>query len=165
MLNGGDLRSIGKANEVAQGIVSQHEFDRLFKCLFHKDRKVVMRSADAIEKITLNKSAWLTPHKKEILRLCVEPVNIELKWHLALLLSRVELTRKESDQVWQLLTSWATDSKESKIVRVNSVQSLFNMVKENKHLEADFNRTIEKLKKENIASLQARIRRIKDTGK
>jgi len=98
------------------------------------------------------------------LELCSETINIELKWHLALLLSRLQLTEKELGQVWQLLTEWATDKKESKIVRVNSVQSLFDLYKTNKDLKQDFNLTIDELVKENIPSLNARIRKIKNAS-
>ena len=164
ILKGGDLRSIGKANEVAKVVVNQNDFDQLFKYLFHKDRKVVMRTADAIEKITLKRFGYLTPHKKDILRLCSETVNIELKWHLALLLSRLELTEKELGQVWQFLTMWATDKNEAKIVRVNSVQSLFNIFKTNNAFKQDFNFTIDEIMKENIPSLNARIRKIKNAS-
>jgi len=65
-LKGADLRSIGKANEVATMVHTQKDFDQLFSGLNHSDRKVVMRTADAIEKITGKKSGFLTPHKKTI---------------------------------------------------------------------------------------------------
>lgn len=54
ILAGGDLRSIGKSNSVAGKIKTQNDFDKLFECLFHKDRHVVMWAADAIEKITIH---------------------------------------------------------------------------------------------------------------
>jgi hypothetical protein len=160
-LKGGDLRSIGEANEIVKVINTQTDFDRLFLGLFHSDRKVAMRTIDAIEKITLVKSKFLATHKKEILELCNNVKNIELKWHLALLVTRLSLTAEELGSIWQLLTIWATDKKESKIVRVNSVQSLFILLHANKELEKDFNLTLDEILKENVPSLVARIRKIK----
>jgi len=69
--------------------MSQHDFDELFKLLFHADRLIVMRAADMIEKITVRDSLYLTSHKIEIFDLCEIAQNKELKWHLALLLPRL----------------------------------------------------------------------------
>lgn len=66
ILNGGDLRSIGQSNTVVTLIDSQNKFDELFKLLFHPDRKIVMRVADAIEKITLTHCQYLKAHKDDI---------------------------------------------------------------------------------------------------
>jgi hypothetical protein len=164
LLEGGDLRSLGQANKVISLINNQESFDELFKHLFHNDRKVVMRTADAIEKITLNNPGYLKQHKGDILNLCDTAKNIELKWHLALLVPRVSLTKKEFGKVWHLLTTWATDKKESKIVRVNSMQGLSNLLTERMELKPDFDLTIMKIEKENIPSINARIKKLKNTS-
>jgi hypothetical protein len=165
ILKGGDLRSIGKANEIVKEVNNQNDFDILFKGLFHTDRKVVMRSADAIEKITLTRPMLLTSHKKDILELCANAKHIELKWHLALLVSRLALTSDETGKVWNCLTEWATSKTESKIVRVNSVQGLFNLLQKNMELKQDFDQTIDKITNENIPSLNARVRKIKNASR
>jgi len=161
-LKGGDLRSIGDANEVVKDIKTQKDFDKLFQGLFHSDRKVVMRAADALEKITLAETDFLNNHKTELIELCFSAGHIELKWHLALLVSRLKLTPGEFRNVWQLLTEWATDKRESKIVRVNSIQGLFNLLQENKESEQDFNLAINEIMNENIPSLNARIKKIRN---
>ena len=165
ILKGGDLRSIGQSNKVVSLIDNQQNFDELFQQLFHIDRKVVMRAADAIEKITVNNPGYLKPHKNVILKLCDTAKNIELKWHLALLASRLSLTKRELGRVWQILTSWATDRNESRIVRVNSIQGLFNLLTQHKELEQDFNLTLTEIKRENIPSINARIRKLKKFGR
>ncbi|MEY8356372.1 hypothetical protein AALB39_23900 [Lachnospiraceae bacterium 54-53] len=78
-LGGGDLRSIGEANLVAGEIKNQNEFDALFQYLYDKDRLVVMRAADAVEKITLVHSEFLNPHKSDIIKFCSSEANIEFK--------------------------------------------------------------------------------------
>lgn len=57
-LSGGDLRSIGRADAIAKDVQTQHQFDELFEALFHNDRLIVMRAADAIEKITRGKPEY-----------------------------------------------------------------------------------------------------------
>ena len=96
MLKGGDLRSVGQANKVISLIDDQESFDKLFQQLFNADRKIVMRAADAIEKITLKNAGFLKHHKASILKLMETAKHIELKWHLALIVSRLQLTKKNS---------------------------------------------------------------------
>ena len=155
------MRSIGQTNKVASLIGNQESFDELFPQLFHPDRKVVMRSADAIEKITLKNPAFLKQHEASILKLIETAKHIELTWHLALIAYRLHLTKRQFGKVWQILIDWANDKKESKIVRVNSIQGLFNLLQTKQELKQDFNLTIRQIKKENIPSINARIRNIK----
>lgn len=165
ILKGGDLRSIGKANEIVAMVNNQTAFDELFEGLTYSERKVVMRTADAIEKITLRKSDYLQKHKTELLNLCQSAKDIELKWQLALLVSRLSLTQKELGNTWDLLTKWASDRKESKIVRVNSIQGLFNLLEQNPELSHDFNLTLSEIGKENVASLNARIKKLQNASR
>ena len=162
ILKGGDLRSIGQSNKIASSIDNQESFDELFQHLFHADRKVVMRSADAIEKTTLKNPAFLKQHKVSILKLIETAKHIELKWHLALIASRLELTKREFRKVWQILTDWANNKKASKIVRVNSMQGLFNLLQTNQELKQDFNLTLNRIENENIPSINARIKKLKN---
>ena len=161
ILAGDDLRSIGKSNSVVAKIQSQNDFDELFKYLFHKSRLVVMRAAEAIEKITINNPQYMVKRKKNIFELCDTAKNKELKWHLALLLPRLCLDNKELDRAWSILTNWAKDKKNSRILRVNSIQGLFELLSLNGDLIRDFKLTLTEVEKENIPSINARIRRIK----
>lgn len=165
ILKGGDLRSIGDANKIVQLVKNQNEFDELFIGLTDADRKVVMRTADAIEKITIDNSDYLQKHKNQLLQFCKTATYIELKWHLALLISRVSLTEKELGHIWQILTNWAKDKHESKIVRVNSIQGLFNLLKQQPELIQDFNLTLVTVEKEKIPSINARIKKIKNASR
>lgn len=164
-LKGGDLRSIGEANKIVHMVVTQDDFDELFIGLSNPDRKVVMRTADAIEKLTHdNNFDFLQRHKKELLNYCQTAKDKELKWHLALITSRLSLTQKEIGYIWDIFTKWARDKKESKIVRVNSIQGLFNLLKQNQELSRDFSLTLTEIMKENIPSLNARIKKLKNSA-
>lgn len=160
-LKGGDLRSLGKANQVVAQVNDQQTFDELFKVLYSTDRKVVMRAADAIEKITVKNPGYLQQHKNGILALCKDAKHIELKWHLALVVSRLDLTKNEVRRVWKILVNWATDKKESKIVRVNSLQGLYDISINHRELIQDFELVQKKVERENIPSINARLRKLK----
>ena len=159
ILSGGDLRSIGQTNLVVGLTENQNQFDNLFQLLFNPERIIAMRAADAIEKITAVKNDYLKSHKAEILDLLYKAEDKELKWHVALIVARLKLSNQELGKVWQLLTKWSTNKKESKIVRVNSLQALFNLLGQKKELQQDFSLTISQVQTENIPSINARIKK------
>jgi len=160
-LKGGDLRSIGKANTIVSEIANQKEFDKVFKGLFDDDRLVIMRSADAVEKITVSHPEYLGKYKYKLIELMQTANHIELKWHLAQLMSRLELDEKETGIVWDKLTQWANDKKGIRIARVFSLQTLFDIQKQYPELKKDFMDTLAKLDRENIPSIKARIRKLR----
>jgi hypothetical protein len=160
LLSGGDLRSIGKSNEIVALINSQEDFDSLFYFLFSNDRLAVMRAADSIEKITKSHSLYLQPHAKEIVQLMHTAKNKELKWHLALLLSRLNLTNEEAPIVYDALTRWFLDKQESKIVRVNALQCLYHLAKRKPSFQSSLQHNIQVVARENIPSINARIHKL-----
>jgi len=165
MLSGGDLRSIGKSNSILPKIKNQNDFDKLFKFLFHKERLVKMRAADIIEKITILNPQYLTKYKKEIIELCNVSTDKELIWHLALLIPRLPLDNKEFGNAWGILIKWAKDKINSRIVRVNSIQGLFEMTKQKSKFKKDFEMTLFEIEKENIPSINSRIRKLKNASR
>ncbi len=165
ILSGGDLRLIGNSNSVIFKIQTQKDFDELFQCLFHEDRLVVMRAADSIEKITIKNTQYLSKHKDAIIKLCNVAMDKELKWHLALLIPRLHLDNSEFSNAWNTLTNWAKDKTNSRIVRVNSIQGLYEMKQQEKVLEKDFSLTLSEIEKENIPSINARIRQLKNASR
>jgi hypothetical protein len=62
---------------------------------------------------------------------------------------------------WQTLSNWLTDVKESKIVRVNSMQGLYELIKKCDELRQEFELITSQIEKENIPSLNARLRILK----
>ncbi len=161
LLLGKDLRSIAKSNDVAESIHDQVSFDALFSLLWHHERLLVMRVADAIEKITLVHREYLIPHKNQLLSLLKSGFNKELKWHLAQLVSRLQLNEEELKEVWSVLSYWVQNPNESKIVRVNSLQGLHDLAIQFPWLREKYEQTVRRLAHEPIPSLQARIRKLR----
>jgi hypothetical protein len=152
----GDLRSIGRVYEVIPLISTQNDFDQLFQLLYHHDRLVVMRAADAIEKVTAEKQAFLSSHISEIFSLSRIAVKKELKWHLAQLLSRINMDPAQMTEACSILHNWAADNKNSRIVRVNALQSLFDLADDKTTLLPFFI----KLEAEAVPSISARIKQL-----
>ncbi len=159
-LNGGDLRSIGRVDELLDLIKSQNDFDDLFEYLFNDDRLVVMRAADAIEKISLVNPSYLTAHSTELIALLNSAKNKELKWHLALMVTRINWREEDYRILWERLKLWALEQNSSKIVRVNAIQALYELASKNNEYKSDFKLIIEAVKAENIASINARLKKL-----
>jgi hypothetical protein len=161
ILGGTDLRSIGNSNTVAAAINNQAEFDRLFKFLFDQSRHVIMHAADAVEKVSGKNPGYLADHKKELIQLIKTATTIELQWHLALMISRVYLTGNEAGIVCRKLSEWVLDKRQSRIVRVNSLQSLFDLSKQHPRFQKLFGAIVATLEEERVPSIAARIRKLR----
>jgi hypothetical protein len=161
LLMGRDLRSIKQNSIVVQAVQDQHAFDELFSLIFHHERPLVLRAVDAVEKITITHPAFLIPHKRQLLNVLKSADHKELKWHIAQLIPRVELDKDELTDVWHILSYWALNKNESKIVRVNSLQGLFDLAKLHNEFRTDVTRIIREVDREMIPSIQARVRKLK----
>ncbi len=129
-LRGGDLRSIGKSNEVVQDILDKPAlFGGVFAGLFHEDPVIRMRSADVIEKVSKVRPMYLQPYKDRLIKDVSKINQREVRWHLAQMFSYLELNREEKMAVAKILCSWI-DSEKSKIVIVNSLQTLAEFARE-----------------------------------
>ncbi|TCI77712.1 hypothetical protein EVJ20_07050 [Exiguobacterium sp. SH0S1] len=126
-LQGGDLRSIGRVDEVVQFVGDDSERFAELMVGLTDDRPVVrMRSADAVEKITRRYPELLKAHQAPLLELLPAFTQQEVRWHVAQLMPRLPLSDDEAGQVVRVLKAWIA-SETSKIVIVNSLQALFDL--------------------------------------
>jgi hypothetical protein len=124
-LQGGDRRSIGKVDEVVDQVLgSAVLFEELVDGLLVDDPIIRMRSADAVEKITIVKPEWLTPHKKILIRLAGDSNQQEVRWHMAQILPRLRLNPAERKTIVEILYAYLDDK--SKIVVTFALQAKQN---------------------------------------
>ncbi|HVX51076.1 MAG TPA: hypothetical protein VHB48_13005 [Chitinophagaceae bacterium] len=161
LLAGGDLRSIGNSNKVVNLVKGQSDFDSLIKLVFDDDKLVAMRAADAVQKISVKNPLLLAAHKPEILAASATPLQKEVKWHIAQLIPLLCLNAAELRMMWEILQQWALDASNSRIVRVNALQALFDLTKINPCNNISFERLLTKMERENVPSINARIKRIR----
>jgi hypothetical protein len=143
-------------------IQDQLSFESLFELLYHHERPLVLRAADAIEKVTIKHQEFLRPHKLDLLRLFTTSDHPELKWHLAQLIVRVTLLQNEAEEVWKILQYWARNPNESKLVRVHALQSLYDLSRIYPEFREPFQEILIVVAHEAIPSLQARVRKLRD---
>lgn len=126
LLAGGDRRSIGRSDQVAEMVCENPAlFRELMAGLWSADPLVRMRAADASEKVARKFPAWLRSYKKELLGLMAETKDPEIRWHLAVMIPRLPLTQRERQQVISALSSYLED--QSSLVKTFALQGLADL--------------------------------------
>jgi hypothetical protein len=134
-LRGGDLRSIGRANEVVDDILKNPDlFAEVFEGMLNNDPRVRMRSADALEKVSSKHPEYLQSFKTRLIDEVSHIEQQEVRWHVAQMFSYLELNKKEKNSVIQVLFSYI-DTTKSNIVKVFSMQTLANLAEEDKRIK------------------------------
>ena len=100
-------------------------FTVLFQGLLVDDPLIRMRATDAIEKITTHHPEYLTPYAAQLLHEVGPLEQQEVRWHVAQLLSRLDLTADERRMAVMLLNCDLED--ESKIVKTFAMQALADL--------------------------------------
>jgi len=160
LLSGGDLRSIGESNKaVAIVLKDQRLFGDLFKCLYSSDPVIRMRSADAVEKITLRHPELLQQYKTNLVDDVSRIQQQEVQWHFAELVTRVKLTVADLKQVIQVLENNLKTSK-SNIVRTFSIQAIYDLSLKYEGLGDLAKRLLIEYKDDESAAVRSRVKKL-----
>jgi hypothetical protein len=158
-LKEGDRRSIGRSNEVvAQVLASPRLFRVVFSGLFSSDLHVRMRSADALEKITALRPELLRTYKNKLIRDVASTDQKEIRWHVAQMLPRLDLTEQERGRVYRILLSYLNDR--SSIVRTFAMQALADLARDAPALLPAVRRHITELTAIGTPAMKARGRKL-----
>jgi len=126
MLAEGGLSSNGRVSEVLGIVADQPElFDDLIGAIAHSEPGIRMRASDAVEKITRTQPEYLQPHKRFVLAQVVESSQKEVRWSLAQIVPRLELSPQERSRAAEGLFGLLDDP--SKIVQTNALQALVEL--------------------------------------
>jgi FimV-like protein len=159
MLRGGDRRSIGKSNQIAKLVLSEPKrFAELVGCLWNEDPLVRMRAADAAEKVSATRPGLLSPHKRELLGLLAEAKQIELRWHLASMMPRLELTASERQRAAAALLQYLEDR--SSIVKTFALQALVDLGGQDSTLRETARQILEQALRTGTPAMKARARKL-----
>ena len=154
-LRGGDRRSIGRVAEVITDVEKEPaQFKYLVSGLFDTDPVVRMRAADAMEKISESTPLLLQPFKAQLVSLARETDQQELRWHLAQMIPRLELTAAETQAVTNIFIGYLSD--DSKIVVTFAMQALAELAVKKKAVSARVLKAIETLTQNGSPAIQAR---------
>ena len=158
-LAGGDRRSIGRSNEVAAPVLARPALFRpLFGGLSSDDPVLRMRAADAIEKITLPRPDLLKPFKKKLFEIAGSADQQEVRWHMALLLPRLELNPRERALALDILFDYLRDR--SSIVKTFAMQALADLATQDAALKSNILPLLEELTAMGTPAMRARGRKL-----
>jgi hypothetical protein len=122
-LSGGDLRSEGRAAEVAAAVIGDPALlTSLAQGLHSEDRLVRARTCMAIEVISRDDPALLTPIVPQLLDMAPRERLPQARWHLAEIFGRIRLGDEQVESVVASLLTYLEDR--SKIVRCCAVDTL-----------------------------------------
>ncbi len=160
LLTGNDLRSIGKADEVVQLVTSDPElFGEVFGGIFHEDKVVRARCADAVEKVARRFPEYIQAKKSIIFNNLETFKQKEVMWHIALMLGYLKLNKKETDTALRTLNHWLVSS-DSIIVKVSCMQTMSHFAVKNKSIAESVCDEIQKQMINGAPAIKARGRKL-----
>jgi hypothetical protein len=155
MLEGTDRRSIGRADEVARLVLREpRRFRELIESLWSENPVLRMRAADAAEKVSAKKPRLLDRYKAELLGLLAEAEQIELRWHLALMVPRLRLTTPERQRAAAALQHYLDDR--SSIVKTFALQGLTDLARNDFALRGKLKQLLEAAVETGTPAMRAR---------
>ena len=159
LLRGGDRRSIGDVQQVVATVLDDPSlFDLLFGGISGDDPVVRMRAADAVEKITADHPEYLGPYKERLLSQVAEIDQQEVRWHVAQMLPRLELSAQEREVAVEILLAYLEDG--SKIVKTFSMQALADLAEQDAILRPQVVELLEALVQTGSPAMKSRGRKL-----
>ena len=158
-LRGGDRRSTGSADAVAEEIVANPElFNAVFSGLYHDDPVLRMRAADAVEKASQKRPELLAGYSSQIISILESVDQQEVCWHMAQISPRLDLTKSEEKQILELLKRLL--SHKSKIVRVSAMDAMAAFAERDETIVDKVKEIIKEQMKSGIPSILSRGRKL-----
>lgn len=149
------MRQKGKSEEVVSDVLKKPQLFRdVVAGILDTEPGVRMRASDAVEKITRLRPELLQPYKKEFLNVFATIGQKEVRWHLAQILPRLELTKKERQQVFDILVSFLDD--DSRIVKTFAMQGLADIAETDRSHLPHVVKIVEGLMASGIPAIQSR---------
>jgi HEAT repeat protein len=159
MFKGSDRRSIGRSNEVVRLVLKDpRRFGELMAFLWDADPIIRTRAADAAEKVSAKKPRLLDRYKSELLGLLAETEQIELRWHLALMIPRLKLAALEHQRAVEHLHRYLEDR--SSIVKTSALQALFDLSQSDPALRESVKQLLNEALRSGTAAMKARSRHL-----
>jgi hypothetical protein len=158
-LEGGDRRSIGRVSEVVADVFNAPSlFKVVFNAMLSDNAIIRMRSADAAEKITAKHPEYLQPYKEKLIQQVAKINPQEVRWHVAQMVPRLELSEEERAVAVEILLDYLNDK--SKIVKTFSMQALADFAERDADLRPKVIQLLEELTTTGSPAMKSRGRKL-----
>jgi len=159
MLAGGDRRSIGRSNELAELLgKGRCPVPQAIALLFDPDALIRMRAADALEKASARNAQLIAPFRCELVALLCEAEQQELRWHLALMAPRLDLEGPDRRRALTALRRYLTDR--SSIVKTCALDALAQFAARYPGLKLEVRELLWEAERTGTAAMRARARKL-----
>lgn len=160
LLAGDDRRSIGKANEVVERVLSEPAtIGGLVSLLIDVDPVISMRAADACEKVSVRRPDLIDPFRSFLIKVARSATQSELKWHLAQMAPRLQLDARSRKSLIKVFACWLSD--DSRIVRVSALDAIVQISQRSPKLHVWAQDLLDAAVNDPAPSVRARARKLK----
>lgn len=146
---------------IRESVDDQGSFDELFKLVFHTERLVVQRAIRAVMMVAKTQPEFLQSHSEQLLTLLRSPDRKEIKANVIQLIPKLDLDPTELESVWHILTYLAMNQNEQKTIRVNTLQSLYELTDRQATFVYELHDTLNALTYDHTPSIQAKILKLR----
>ena len=146
---------VARVREVA-ALVEKHpgKMRQLVECLRDSDPGVANRAADVLERASYRQPALLVPWKDVVLDLLLEAAENKLRWNLALVVSRIGLTRPEIARAAAALKTYLDD--QSSLVKTAAMHGLAGLAQQDATLMPEMLDLLRVLSRSGTPAMRAR---------
>lgn len=149
----------GRAFDAAMLVLEEPRLTRqLIECLWDQDEAVAGRAADALETVVGECPDVSHSWKQALVGLLVESRAIKVRWHLALIVTKLRLTRPECRRLADLFTGWLNDR--SSIVKTCAMQGLAELTIQDPSMKDDVLDLLRELTRSGTPAMRARGRHL-----
>ena len=123
----------GQARKVAELLLADpRKISQLIECLWDEDPGIANRAADALERATYHQPKIAQPWKEALIGLMAEAQQNKLRWNLAMLVPRLQLSVTDARRAAAALRSYLDD--EGSIVKTAAMHGLTMLTKHDPEL-------------------------------
>jgi hypothetical protein len=158
-LRGGTRKTLGRSKAVAQRILADPSLlDELLEAFESNDKVLLSRAADCLEAVAAARPELVQPHKALILGWLTQFEQWEVREHTCLLISHLRLTGAERREMFDTVRGWLSDK--SSIVRTFSMQTMFDLSRQDASLAEDVADVLEQALVHGTPAMKARARNL-----
>lgn len=155
LLTGRHRLDPGRAREVAELVLAKpRKMGQLIECLWDEDAGVANRAADALERATCHQPKIAQTWKESLIGRMAEAEQNKLRWNLALLVPRLELTVTEARRAAAILQSYLDDN--GSIVKTAAMHGLAALTRHDPEMLPEVVDTLRILSRSGTPAMRAR---------
>jgi hypothetical protein len=159
LFQNGDMRSPKGAVEACEYVLkNQNSIIELIDLIQCGNKKIQMGAADALEKISLKNIQILIRVKSKLFEIAKIAEQKEVRWHFALILPRLNLSKQEAKAAFEIIENYLEDK--SKIVIAFSLSALFEFSKIESNINSRFLEILDVFQNNPSPAIKVRVRNI-----